>query len=239
MIRRLFWAGAALAGFLYTGPVLAEIPQFVADCPAGGRVTSDGVGTVRVSGNVATTQAFSQLFYEARYGGVTISISHDGGGNNLGVSYDVTGGQNGVCTILSWGGVAAGGGTAVQLPEAPPAGAQPDDRLFVSLLSSNGRLNLRDAPSASGRVLASLRNGMTVASVGPCTGSGTSRWCEIQAGNIRGWAAARFLRRPGPGAGAPPDDGGGAMAGADGVRVRFAPGTSGARIPGELLPGQS
>jgi hypothetical protein len=174
---------------------------------------------------------------------VTYSISHEGGGRGLIVSFSASAGRNGNCTILSAGSVPRGGSTAggVLLPE--------EDFFVVNLSNPGGRLNVRNAPRASGDLLGTIANGMNVINRGGCTMSDGEQWCKVQAegGGVTGWVTARFLRLPGPGGGentATADDGGGALAGAPtstggasgDVRVQFAPGTSGAELAGQLMP---
>jgi hypothetical protein len=219
----------------------AEMPLFAAQCPIGGYVDADRTGTVRVDGKVANVERFNANYYEARHNGVTYSISHDGGGQGLTVSFSAPGGRNGNCTILSAGAAPAGGGSRTSgalLPE--------EDIFVVALSKPGGSLNVRNAPRPSGALLGTLPNGTKLANVGGCTISDGEQWCKVQAegGGLRGWVAARFLTLPGRGGGehtATADDGGGAMAGsgARSVRVRFAAGTSGAELTGDLLPGES
>ncbi|SEN07363.1 SH3 domain-containing protein [Palleronia pelagia] len=82
----------------------------------------------------------------------------------------------------------------------------PEEDIFVVRLSdANGRLNIRDAPRPSARLVGTLANGVSVANVGGCTISDGRQWCEIQAesGGLRGWASARYLALPRLGAPAP------------------------------------
>ncbi len=77
----------------------AELPSFSAECPLGNFVDADAGGAVWVNGAEASVQKFNDNYYEAKSGNVTFSISHDGGGANLIVSYTAPGGANGVCRV--------------------------------------------------------------------------------------------------------------------------------------------
>ncbi|SIO43716.1 SH3 domain-containing protein [Rhodovulum sp. ES.010] len=240
MIRKPLPSALLLAALSAATAAHAELPLFAATCPIGGNVDADRTGTVRVGGTVATVREFNPTYYEATHDGVTYSISHEGGGQGLIVSFSASGGRNGICTILSAGPVPGGGSTA-------RGGLLPEEDFFVVDLSSpGGRLNIRNAPRPSGELLGTIPNGTNVINRGGCTMSDGAQWCKVQAegGGATGWVAARFLRLPGPGGGesaATADDGGGAMAGRGGntVRVQFAPGTTGTELTGQLLPGQS
>lgn len=232
---------STIAAVAFATAAQAEMPVFAATCPIGGNVDADRTGTVRVGGKVATVERFNPKYYEAHHNGVTYSISHDGGGRGLIVSFSASGGRNGNCTILSAGAAPSVGGPGAS------RGSLPEEDIFVvSLTKPGGVLNVRNAPRASGALLGTLPNGTTLANVGGCTLSDGEQWCEVQAegGGLRGWVAARFLALPRYGGGedtATADDGGGAMAGSGTrtVRVRFAGGTSGAELTGDLLPSQS
>jgi hypothetical protein len=232
---------ATITAVAFATAAQAEMPLFAAKCPIGGNVDADRTGTVRVGGKVATVERFNEKYYEARYDGVTYSISHDGGGRGLTVSFSASGGRNGNCTISSAGAAPSGGRSNAG------RGLLPEEDIFVvSLSNAGGSLSVRDAPRPSGALLGMLPNGTMLANVGGCTLSDGQQWCEVQAerGGLRGWVAARFLALPSPGGGentATADDGGGAMAGSGTrtVRVRFAAGTSGAELTGDLLPSQS
>ncbi|PWE48507.1 hypothetical protein DEM26_18350 [Thioclava sp. NG1] len=127
------------------------------------------------------------------------------------------------------------------------SGLLPEEDIFVVTLRTPGdTLNVRNAPRPSGQLLGRLQNGTVVSNVGGCTMSDGRQWCKIRdpRSGVQGWVAARFLRLPRPGGGengATADDGGGAMAGSGSadIRVRFAPGSSGAELSGQLLPQKS
>ncbi|MCU0900228.1 MAG: SH3 domain-containing protein [Cypionkella sp.] len=84
-----------------------------------------------------------------------------------------------------------------------PTRPTPDDSLSggpdfwqVTGLSATDRLNIRDVPSANGRVLGTLRNGERAQNMG-CLMQGQARWCKIRAlsGNrTTGFVNARYLR---------------------------------------------
>ena len=244
MIRPCLLTAIAIGATTVAPQARAEMPIFAATCPMGGNIDADRTGTVRVGGLVAKVSEFNPKYYEATHDGVTYSISHDGGGQGLIVSFSASGGRNGVCTVLSSGPVPAVTATA-------EGGLLPEEDFFVvNLSAADGSLNVRNAPRPSGDLLGTIPNGTNVINQGGCTISDGAQWCKVQAegGGVTGWVAARFLRLPGPAGGedtATADDGGGAMAGsgagsgATNVRVRFTPGTTGAELTGDLLPQQS
>ena len=98
MNNSLFFAASIVA--LMGTPALAELPAFSAECPLGNFVDADAGGAVWVNGSEASVQRFNDNYFEAKSGNVTFSISHDGGGANLIVSYTAPGGANGVCSVV-------------------------------------------------------------------------------------------------------------------------------------------
>jgi hypothetical protein len=119
MTRQLPILPFAIAALAFASAAQAEMPVFAAECPIGGNVEANGTGTVRVGGNVAEVQEFNPNYYEATYDGVTYSISHDGAGEGLIVSFTASGRRNGICTILSSGASADGGTGDVRVEFAP------------------------------------------------------------------------------------------------------------------------
>lgn len=81
---------------------------------------------------------------------MTYSISHEGAGQGLIVSFSASGGRNGNGTILSSAPAPGGGSTSAGglLPE--------EDFFLVNLSSPGGQLNVRDAPRASGALLGTV-----------------------------------------------------------------------------------
>jgi hypothetical protein len=112
MKKRTLFPSLAVTALCIATAAQAEMPLFAANCPVGGNVDADRTGTVRVGGNVASLREFNPNYYEATYDGVTYSISHDGGGQGLIVSFTASGGRNGNCTILSSGAAPGGGSSA-------------------------------------------------------------------------------------------------------------------------------
>ncbi len=76
-------------------------------------------------------------------------------------------------------------------PEDPGAGP---DTLVVRGLPAGDRLNLRERPSTSARILTSLGEGERVVNLG-CERHGQTRWCRVRTvTGVTGWASARYLR---------------------------------------------
>lgn len=86
--------------FLLPLPALAEMPVFSAKCLEN-FIDSDLAGVVRVNGAPMDVQKFNENYYEASMESLTISISHDGGGRDLIVSFTGSGGINGICEVLA------------------------------------------------------------------------------------------------------------------------------------------
>lgn len=93
----------------------------------------------------------------------------------------------------------------------PPAGggdadASGPDFWAVTGVGAGDRLNVREGPSTSDRVMARVANG-TVLRNGGCVGEGRGRWCKVSAtdGGFTGWASGGFLRESGaPASGSSP-----------------------------------
>ena len=207
---------------------MAEMPVFSAQCLSN-YVDADSTGTVRINGAPMDVARFNENYYEARMESLTISISHEGGGRDLIVSFTGSGGANGMCTILGVGSAAA--------PAAPEGGAGGPDHFTVS---ADSRLKVHSQPSTSAPTVAVLPRGMVVENLGCREAEGRS-WCHIADGDASGWAAAEFLTEgTGPirSARATPVHGG-QEAGHTTERVRFARGSSGTEFTDTLNAGQS
>jgi hypothetical protein len=101
-------AGAALAATV--GIAEAKPPKFKATCPTGIEVRVNNAGRVRINGAVAEVKEYNANAWDAKHGGVTISIGLDGG--ELSVMYTGKGGANGICQVSSDGSSASSGGAA-------------------------------------------------------------------------------------------------------------------------------
>lgn len=101
-------AGAALAATI--GVAEAKPPKFKASCPTGIEVRVNNAGRVRINGADATVKELSSTAWDAKQGGVTISIALDGG--VLSVVYTAKGGANGICEITSDSSAGSGGKSA-------------------------------------------------------------------------------------------------------------------------------
>ena len=93
-----FCIGAAIAVMTVAGQAAAKIPLVNATCPGNIEVHADQGGPVYINGKEGKLKVFNENYYEAKGGGVTISltISPDGSAD---VSYTGKGGANGVCTV--------------------------------------------------------------------------------------------------------------------------------------------
>ncbi|WP_435257627.1 hypothetical protein ACSBLW_16170 [Thioclava sp. FR2] len=85
---------------LAPGMAKAEMPIFSAKCLEN-MVDADRSGAVRVNGLVVDVTAFNENYYEATIESMTYSISHDGGGSGLIVTFTGSGGVNGICQVLA------------------------------------------------------------------------------------------------------------------------------------------
>ncbi len=74
------------------------IPLLNASCPTGIDVHADEGGPVYVNGKEASLKKFNDNYFEAKQGGVTISLTRRPDGT-MDVSYTGAGGANGVCTV--------------------------------------------------------------------------------------------------------------------------------------------
>ena len=84
--------GAAPAGGM------ASIKTLNATCPGDVEFHADEGGPAYVNGNEADVAVSNENYYEAKGGGVTISVSSEAGANPS-VSYSGPGGANGICQV--------------------------------------------------------------------------------------------------------------------------------------------
>lgn len=89
---------AAAAAMTIAGQAAAKIPLVNATCPGNIEVHADQGGPIYINGKEGKLKVFNENYYEAKGGGVTISltISPDGSAD---VSYTGKAGANGVCTV--------------------------------------------------------------------------------------------------------------------------------------------
>lgn len=91
-------SGTSSGGTTMAAAPTNALPAFSATCPGGVSVASDGNGSVAINGKRARLEQFSANFYEASSGGFAVSLSTDPDGTPS-VSYNTTGGANGVCSV--------------------------------------------------------------------------------------------------------------------------------------------
>lgn len=207
---------------------LAEMPVFSAQCLSN-HVDADSTGTVRINGAVMDVQRFNEHYYEAQMESLIISISHEGAGRDLIVTFTGPGGANGVCTVLGVGSAPAQAATS--------AGADGPDYFTVK---TDNRLRVHSYPSTSSPTVGVLPRGTVVQNLG-CQQAEGRTWCHIADGDASGWAAAEFLAEgTGPirSARATPVHNG-REASHTTERVRFARGSTGTEFTDTLEPGKS
>ena len=191
-----------------TVPVLAAEQDAIDGCID--RLREVGGPDARAGGEILSSE-YSQA-------GTIVMLKDAGGSVWRCIGYD-----DGTVGELSATSAADDGGVAM-------AGA---DIVEVTGVASDDVLNVRSGPSTGHEIVGALANGDAARNLG-CEQHGSSRWCHIQfldemAGD--GWVNARYLNLSPAGAT------NGSAAGPGGSdRVRFAAGTSGAEIPGSLLP---
>ena len=76
----------------------ATIPFFNAECPGELFVHADQGGPIYLNGEEAVFESFSQSYFEAKAGDVTVSVTNMPD-DTLDVSYSAAGGANGVCKL--------------------------------------------------------------------------------------------------------------------------------------------
>jgi hypothetical protein len=116
-----------------------------------------------------------------------------------------------------------------------PGGSSDVSTSRVTGLAGGDLLNVRSGPGTNNPVVGQLGNGDRVRRLG-CQLNGNTEWCEIEMMTDmreRGWVSARYLS--GDGASAPAASGDTTSE----ERVRFAPGTNGAELTGQLVQGAS
>lgn len=98
MHQSILTAAVVLAGALFASTAQAQVPFFNASCPGRVDVHADDGGPVFINGKQARLKRFSNSYYEARLGRLTISISVNPDGSPD-ISYTAAGGGNGVCRV--------------------------------------------------------------------------------------------------------------------------------------------
>lgn len=91
-------AATAASLLLAASPALAKIPLVNATCPGNIEVHADEGGPIYINGKEGKLHVFNDNYYEAKGGGVTISLSINPDGTAA-VSYTGHGGANGICTV--------------------------------------------------------------------------------------------------------------------------------------------
>lgn len=152
-MRKTIFAIAATALAASVGLAEAKPPKFKATCPTGIEVRSNNAGRVRINGADATVKEYSATAWDAKHGGVTISIGLDGGA--LSVMYTGKGGANGICQVTS--DASAGSGAAAA---GTPSKDEQACLQAVSQQSNNGDVVLL-------RTETSEANNAVIVGVGP------------------------------------------------------------------------
>lgn len=134
---------------------LAEIPVFSAQCLSNS-VDADSTGTVRINGAPMDVEQINPNYYEARMEGLTISISHEGGGRDLIVNFTGSGGVNGVCQVLS---VASSEGAGADDGGGAMAGASDAERVSFAAGTSGTEFTDRLSAGESRRYVLGASNG--------------------------------------------------------------------------------
>ncbi|HBG98228.1 MAG TPA: hypothetical protein DDY29_05705 [Rhodobacteraceae bacterium] len=245
-VIRFHTLAAALALGL-PAAALAQPAAFTAECPLGNIVVSDGAGFITVNGNPAGVEGFNADYYEARVydgpaAGIVFSIARGGDAyqNAAGwlVSYTGPDRANGICTVRASGeGPGADDGGGAMAGSGMGSGSAPDFwRVNVS-----STLNMHAEPSTASPTFARLQRGMVVRNLG-CEQHEGRTWCMVPMapndGASIGWVAAEYLV-PASGPATVVDHAATSAPHTQAVRVRFAPGTSGAEESGTLAPGHT
>ncbi|BCP54473.1 hypothetical protein K32_30900 [Kaistia sp. 32K] len=89
---------AASLTLAFAGQAQAAIPLVNATCPGKIEVHADEGGPIYINGKEAKLKKFNDNYFEAKGGGVTISLSINPDGS-ASVSYTGKHGANGVCTV--------------------------------------------------------------------------------------------------------------------------------------------
>ncbi|MFI5411507.1 hypothetical protein [Kaistia sp. UC242_56] len=98
MMRYTLLAVASLAALTLGGPAQAKIPLVNATCPMNIEVHADEGGPIYINGKEGKLRKFNDNYFEAKGGGVTISLSINPDGT-ASVSYTGKHGANGICTV--------------------------------------------------------------------------------------------------------------------------------------------
>jgi uncharacterized protein YraI len=162
------------------------MPGFTAKCLEN-TIVADASGTVTFNGLGADVKEFNEHYYEASIESLVVSISHDGGGRNLTVSFTGANRANGVCQVVS----------TVQPPASAPdfadAAAGGPDFWEIDVHSN---LKVHPEPSTGSRAFFSLPGGAVVRNLG-CVRNEGRRWCRVPTGTNDGasigWVAGEFL----------------------------------------------
>jgi hypothetical protein len=88
----------AMAALALAGEAVAGIPLVNATCPGKIEVHADEGGPIYINGKEGKLKKFNDNYFEAKGGGVTISLSINPDGSPS-VSYTGKGGANGICTV--------------------------------------------------------------------------------------------------------------------------------------------
>jgi hypothetical protein len=139
---------------------MAELPVFTARCPLGNDVEADADGRVLVNGATAQVKALNAQAYEARSGDFTFSITHDGGGRGLQVSYTGPNRAHGICTVreVSEGAGADDGGGA--MAGAPSATSR--ERVRFAAGATGAVMSATNLPGQSVRYVLGAKKGQTL-----------------------------------------------------------------------------
>ena len=91
-------AMTALALMVAAGAAQAKVPCINAPCPGGIEVHADEGGPVYINGNEAALHKINDRSYDAKGGGVTVSLGINPDGS-VDVMYTGKGGANGICAV--------------------------------------------------------------------------------------------------------------------------------------------
>lgn len=97
-MRYTLLAAATLAALAIAAPAQARIPLVNATCPGNIEVHADEGGPIYINGKEGKLKKFNDNYFEAKGGGVTISLAINPDGT-ASVSYTGKHGANGVCTV--------------------------------------------------------------------------------------------------------------------------------------------
>lgn len=154
MSFRAFLLAAALCA---PSVAVAELPAFTARCPLGNDIEADAGGKVLVNDAPAVVKSFNEQAYEARSGEFVFSITHEGGGRGLQVSYTGPNRAHGVCTVreVSEGADADDGGGAMS--GAPSATSR--ERVRFAAGATGAVMSATNLPGQSIRYVLGAKKG--------------------------------------------------------------------------------